>query len=70
VTLVPISKLPSQHIWLPRPPGLPQTVGLQDQRLAIEWVRDNIVAFGDDADRITMVGQRAGAASADIYSYA
>jgi cholinesterase len=45
-------------------------VGLQDQRQAIEWVRDNIGPFGGGPDRITLVGQSVGAASADIYSYA
>ena len=51
-------------------PGYPQNVGLQDQRLAVEWVRDNIAAFGGDPDRITLFGQSAGASSADFYSYA
>ncbi|CZR66009.1 related to acetylcholinesterase precursor [Phialocephala subalpina] len=51
-------------------PGHPQNVGLQDQRLAVEWVRDNIAAFGGDPDRITLVGQSAGASSVDFYSYA
>lgn len=45
-------------------------VGLLDQRLGIEWVRDNIQAFGGDATRITAFGQSAGAASLDFYSYA
>lgn len=44
--------------------------GLLDQRLAIEWVHDNIASFSGDPSRITLVGQSAGAASIDFYSYA
>lgn len=54
-------------------PGAPSgysNVGLLDQRLAVEWVRDNIAAFGGDPHRITLFGQSAGAASIDFYSYA
>lgn len=47
-----------------------QNLGLLDQRLAIEWVRDNIAAFGGDADRITLWGQSAGANSVDILNFA
>jgi cholinesterase len=55
----------------PGNPSLPNlNLGLLDQRLAIEWVRDNIPAFGGDASRITIFGQSAGSASVDYYSYA
>lgn len=51
------------------PVGQPN-LGLLDQRLAIEWVRDNIKAFGGDPARITLFGESSGGASADFYSYA
>lgn len=37
--------------------------GLYDQITAIKWVKDNISAFGGDGDKITIMGQSAGAMS-------
>lgn len=37
--------------------------GLYDQITAIEWVKNNISAFGGDGDKITIMGQSAGAMS-------
>lgn len=36
----------------------------------MEWVRDNIEAFGGDRSRITLFGHSAGAISIDYYQYA
>jgi carboxylesterase type B len=45
-------------------------LGVLDQRLAVEWVFENIVNFGGDPTRITMWGQSAGAGLTDMYLFA
>ena len=49
-----------------------QNPGLLDQRAAIEWVKENIAAFGGDPERMVTWGQSAGAFSVDFmaFSYA
>lgn len=47
--------------------GSDKNVGMLDQVMAFEWVRDNIHYFGGNPDKVTLFGESAGAASVSMH---
>ncbi|KAM6987714.1 acetylcholinesterase-like [Tautogolabrus adspersus] len=58
---------PWGFLSLPDNKNIRGNAGLLDQRLALQWVVDNIAAFGGDPSKVTLFGESAGSAAVGFH---
>ncbi|KAH7339682.1 Alpha/Beta hydrolase protein [Rhizoctonia solani] len=46
-----------------------RNLGFKDQRLALEWIQENVQYFGGDPNKVTIFGTSAGAISAGVQAF-
>lgn len=59
--LGPLGFLVHPGLEAEHPEGLSGNYAVQDQLWALQWIQDNIAAFGGDHERVTIFGESAGA---------
>lgn len=67
--IVVVANFRSNVFGLPSSPQLTGSAGnlaLLDQRLALQWVQDNIQAFGGDPTKVTIGGVSSGGWNAEV----
>lgn len=58
---------PLGFLSLPNNKNIRGNAGLMDQRLALQWVANNIAVFGGDPSKVTLFGESAGSASVGFH---